>query len=311
MKKKIIRWLTLLGIMLVTVFSSGCSLPGLGSAQGGADSVRIASLNTTESQVLANIISELIKHETNYQTEIVDNLGSAPLMHQALVRNDADIQAASYTGTELTTNLNLPPTKNAKKASQTVRREVKQRYDQTDFPSYGYENLFAFMVTQKDAKKYKLETVSDLSKVADKFKFGVDSNWINRKGDGYQAFQQYYHMSFAQAYPMQIGLVYSALASGKMNVVLGYSTDGRVDSYHLKQLKDNRHFFPPYEASMIVNNSLLRKHPELKPLLHRLDGKIDVHTMRSLNYQVDDQLLEPKVVAQKFLKKNNYFRGDK
>ncbi|UQS84350.1 osmoprotectant ABC transporter substrate-binding protein [Bombilactobacillus thymidiniphilus] len=296
---------------MMAIVTSSCSLPGLGSAQGSNGSIRIASLNTTESQVLSNIVSELISHETNYNTAIVNNLGSAPLMHQALIRGDADIQAASYSGTELTTTLDLPPTKNAQKATDIVRKAVRDRYDQTDFPSYGFTNTFAFMVTQKTAKKYDLNDVSDLRKVANKFTIGVDSNWMNRKGDGYKDFTRYYNMDFAKAYPMQIGLVYSALASDKMDVVLGYSTDGRVDSYHLKQLKDNKHFFPPYQASMIVNNSLLREHPDLKPLLHRLDGKINVHTMRKLNYQVDDQLLEPQVVAKKFLEENNYFRGDK
>lgn len=101
---------------------------------------------------------------------------------------------------------------------------------------------------------------------------------------------------------MQIGLVYDAVENDKMQVVLGYSTDGRIQSYDLTILKDNKHFFPPYDASMVANNRILRQYPELKPLLHRLDGKIDLETMQELNYQVDDQLLEPSVVAHKFLK---------
>lgn len=311
MKKKLRRCLLALALLFTAVTASGCSLPGLSSAQGSSDTVRIASLNTTESQVIANIISELVAHETNYHTEIVNNLGSAPLMHQALIRKDADIQAVSYSGTELTTTLNLPPTKSATKATRIVSQTVKRRYNQTLFPTYGFENKFAFMVTQKTAQKYGLNKVSDLSKVANSSTIGVDANWLNRKGDGYKDFTRYYGFEFAKAYPMQIGLVYSALASNKMDVVLGYSTDGRVDSYHLKQLQDDKKFFPPYKCSMLVNNSLLKEHPDLKPILHRLDGKINVHTMRKLNYQVDDQLLEPQVVAHKFLQENHYFRGDK
>ncbi|UQS82192.1 osmoprotectant ABC transporter substrate-binding protein [Bombilactobacillus folatiphilus] len=311
MKKKLLRGFLALTLLLTTLTTSGCSLPGLSSAQGSGNTVRIASLNTTESQIIANIISELIDHETNYQTSIVNNLGSAPLMHQALIRGDADIQAVSYSGTELTTTLNLPPTKNADKATKTVAKTVKKRYNQTLFPTYGFENKFAFMVTQQTAQKDHLQKVSDLNKIADSSTIGVDANWLNRKGDGYKDFTKYYGFEFVKAYPMQIGLVYSALASKKMDVVLGYSTDGRVDSYHLKQLQDDKKFFPPYKCSMLVNNSLLKKDPQLKPILHRLDNKIDVHTMRKLNYQVDDQLLEPQVVAQKFLQENHYFRGDK
>lgn len=36
---------------------------------------------------------------------------------------------------------------------------------------------------------------------------------------------------------MQIGLVYDAVNAGKMDVILGYSTDGRIGSYDLVMLK--------------------------------------------------------------------------
>jgi osmoprotectant transport system substrate-binding protein len=108
---------------------------------------------------------------------------------------------------------------------------------------------------------------------------------------------------------MQIGLVYDALASGKMDAVLGYSTDGRISSYNLKMLKDNKHYFPPYEASPVATEAILKKHPELKPVLNKLAGKISVKTMQKLNYQVDNDLEEPDVVAAKFLKTHHYFEG--
>lgn len=54
---------------------------------------------------------------------------------------------------------------------------------------------------------------------------------------------------------MQIGLVYDAVEANKMQTVLGYSTDGRIRSYNLKVLKDDKKFFPPYQCSLVVNNS--------------------------------------------------------
>ena len=84
-----------------------------------------------------------------------------------------------------------------------------------------------------------------------------------------------------------------------------------IGSYNLKLLKDDKHFFPPYDASVVVNNKALKKHPQLNGILHRLDGKIDLKTMQHLNYEVDNNLKEPSVVAQEFLKENNYFEGGK
>lgn len=306
--KKLTLLITAFLVMLAT---SGCGLPGLSDSQGSNENIRITALTTTESQIVANIVAQLIEHETPYKTSIVNNLGSAPMQHQALYRHDADIQAAAYDGGELTANLLLPAIKDSKKANNTVRREVKKRWDQTYLHTYGFANNYAFMVRAKDQKKYHLYNISDLKKVQNKFSFGVASEWVNAPGVGYPAFQTAYGINFAKAHPMNIGLVYSALKNGKMDVILGYSTDGRIDSYKLHLLKDDKHFFPPYNCGMLINNYVLREHPELKPLLERLVGNISVHDIRKMNYDVDDKLLEPSTVAHQFLVKHDYFRKEK
>ena len=67
------------------------------------------------------------------------------------------------------------------------------------------------MVTKETAKKYHLEKVSDLEKHKDELRLGMDTQWMNRAGDGYPAFIKDYGVKFASARPMQIGLVYDAL----------------------------------------------------------------------------------------------------
>ncbi len=46
------------------------------------------------------------------------------------------------------------------------------------------------IVTKETAKKYHLETVSDLEKHAKDLRVGMDSSWMDRKGDGYPAFKK-------------------------------------------------------------------------------------------------------------------------
>ncbi len=300
--KLLVAGVTLMSLLALTA----CSL--IKGSEG--KTVRIATQNTTESSIVANIIAELIEHETDSKATLVSNLGSSSVTHEALLRGDADIAATRYTGTDITGALGMKAIKDPKKASKTVKREFKKRFDQTWFPTYGFADTYAFMVTKDYAKENNLKSISDLSKVADTAKAGVDSTWMTREGDGYKEFTETYGFSFKHIYPMQIGLVYNAVESGKMQSVLGYSTDGRIPSYDLTILNDDKQFFPPYETSMVVNNDLLRDNPELEQLLHRLDGKIDLETMQKLNHQVDDKLLEPSVVAKKFLEKQDYFREE-
>lgn len=308
MKKFKHRRLSLLLVLgFLSLWLTSCGFPGVSS--NNKDTVRIAAISSTESQIMANMIAELINHELDYKTTLVNNLGSATVAHQAMVRNDADISATRYTGTDLTGTLQLPVTKDPKVAGKIVKREFKTRYDQTWFPTYGFADTYAFMVTKATAQKYHLKTISDMGQVADQINAGVDTSWMNRKGDGYPDFVKTYGYDFKRVYPMQIGLVYDAVEVNKMQTVLGYSTDGRIKSYNLTLLEDDKQFFPPYDCSMVVNNALLKAHPDLAKVLHRLDGKIDLDTMQELNYQVDNNLLEPAVVAQRFLVKHNYFKG--
>lgn len=107
-----------------------------------------------------------------------------------------------------------------------------------------------------------------MEKHAKDLRVGMDSSWMDRKGDGYPAFKKKeYGYSFGTVRPMQIGLVYDALSSGKLDVAVGYSTDGRISAYDLKVLEDDRRFFPPYDASPLASDQLLKEKPELKPIV--------------------------------------------
>ncbi len=302
---KIRKWITFIALFGVMISLSGCS-----RLTKGSSTIKIAAMSTTESSIMANMIAQLVAHDLDYKTEIISNLGSSTVVHQALVRGDADIAATRYTGTDLTGTLGMDTEKDPEKATEIVTKEFKKRYKQTWFPSYGFSDTYAFMIKSDLAKEKKINDISDLKKIATTAKVGVDSTWMNRKGDGYSSFKEIYGFDFANIYPMQIGLVYDAVETDKMQAVLGYSTDGRIKSYDLKVLEDNKQLFPPYQASMVVNDDLLEKYPKLSEVLHKLDGKISVEEMQNLNYQVDDKLLEPSVVAKNFLEAHDYFEGD-
>ncbi|MCB5952103.1 osmoprotectant ABC transporter substrate-binding protein [Enterococcus sp. BWT-B8] len=301
----------LLSILLLSTvgFLGSCSLPGLASGNN-KDTISIAGGSTSEIQILANIVSGMIEHYTDKNTVIINNLATTTVIHQSMLNGDTSISAARYTGTDLTGTLQLPPEKEPEKAFDIVKKEFQSRYHQTWFPSYGFANTYAFMVTQETAEKYNLKTVSDLKAVADQLTAGADTSWIDRQGDGYKGFVQEYGFDFKRVFPMQIGLVYDAVAVGKMDVVLGYSTDGRIGSYNLVMLEDDRKFFPPYDASIVTTDAILKENPELKDILSKLSGKISTEQMQELNFQADNDLMEPATVAENFLRDNHYFETD-
>ncbi|MDG0764923.1 osmoprotectant ABC transporter substrate-binding lipoprotein OpuCC [Bacillus halotolerans] len=284
---------------------SGCSLPGLGGAS--QDTIKVGAQSITESEILANMIAQLIEHDTDLNTALVKNLGSNYVQHQAMLGGDIDISATRYSGTDLTSTLGMEAEKDPEKALNIVQKEFDKRFKYKWFDSYGFDNTYAFTVTKKFAEKEHVNTVSDLKKNATEYKLGVDNAWLKRKGDGYKGFVSTYGFEFGTTYPMQIGLVYDAVKNEKMDAVLAYSTDGRIKAYDLNILEDDKQFFPPYDCSPVIPEKVLKEHPELEGIIDKLIGKIDTETMQELNYEVDGKLKEPSVVAKEFLEKHHYF----
>ena len=80
---------------------------------------------------------------------------------------------------------------------------------------------------------------------------------------------------------------YQALAAGQVDVIDGYSTDGLIARYDLTVLRDDRHFFPPYEAAPLVSARLARpsprhrrargaRRPARRPRMRALNGRVEV-----------------------------------
>lgn len=303
---------SLIIMVLSLLVLSGCSLPGLGDGNS-KDDVKITTTETSETKIMGYIEKYMIEHETKgkFKPTIIGNLGSSIIQHNALQRGDVNMSAVRYTGTELTSVLAAPPTKDTDKAMSESQRLFKKKFNQKYYNSFGFENTYAFMVTKEVADKYHLKKVSDLKKYKDELRLGMDTQWMNRQGDGYPAFQKDYGFKFDSARPMQIGLVYDALKNKKLDVAVGYSTDGRIAAYNLKVLKDDRKFFPPYDGSPLATEKLIKDHPEIDKALKKLEGTVTTKEMQKLNYEADGQGKEPAVIAKEFLEKHHFFDDKK
>jgi osmoprotectant transport system permease protein len=132
-------------------------------------------------------------------------------------------------------------------------------------------------------------------------KAAFDAEFLTRP-DGYKGLSRCYGFEFASE-PVQMdpGLMYRAVSDGAIDVIDGFATDGRIPAYDLVVLEDDKGFFPPYYAAVLVRKDTLRKFPALEPLLDRLSGRITNEIMQSLNYKVDEKGRKAKNVAREFL----------
>jgi glycine betaine/choline ABC-type transport system substrate-binding protein len=105
---------------------------------------------------------------------------------------------------------------------------------------------------------------------------------------------------------MDLSLTYIALASNKVDLIAGNSTEGRIAALDFVQLEDDRHYFPPYEAVYLVRKDSLARVPALTEVLTRLGGSISTEEMRRLNYEVDANKRAPAEVVREWLKTKSF-----
>lgn len=129
---------------------------------------------------------------------------------------------------------------------------------------------------------------------------GFNSEFMERE-DGYPGLKAAYKLDGLEVVEMEINLMYQALHNGKVDVISGFSTDGRIDAYNFRVLEDDKQYFPPYYAASIVRGSALRKYPELSSIFEKIAGQISEETMRKMNYKVDAGQSSPQEVAKEFL----------
>jgi osmoprotectant transport system permease protein len=103
-------------------------------------------------------------------------------------------------------------------------------------------------------------------------------------------------------------IMYKAAYEKQLDVISGYSTDGRLKAFDLVVLKDDQVIFPPYYAAPIVDEKFLQKYPEVEGVLNMLAGRINDSVMTNLNYKVDYLKQSPERVAKDFLTQNNLFK---
>ena len=162
-------------------------------------------------------------------------------------------------------------------------------------------NTYVMVVKQEVAAKYKLETLSDLARVAKELTIGAGPEFRDRK-DGLPGLKDKYGIVFKEDQQMAIGLRYNALKGDQIQVVNGYSTDGMIAALKLKRLKDDKSLWPPYYVVPVVRKEALDANPKIAEVANRVSALLDEATVASMNYQVDGEKQEPKDVARDFLK---------
>jgi len=263
------------------------------SAARAQDSARaapiiVASKPFGESYLLAEMFAQALESR-GLAVERRSGLGATQVAFGALRSGAIDVYP-EYTGTGLLAVLHDSLTDslaaNPRLLFAHVQREFGRRYGMRWLPPLGFQNGYAIAVRRETAARYHLRTMSDLAREGAHLTAGFTADFIGRP-DGLAGLARVYGLHPRAVRPLAPAVKYQALASGAVDVIDGYSTDGLLSKYDLVTLVDDRHFFPPYEAAALVGARLARSRPDAIAALTMLSGMLDEPRMRVLNRRVE------------------------
>ena len=114
----------------------------------------------------------------------------------------------------------------------------------------GFENAYALVMPKKRADALGIRTIADLAGHASTLSIAGDYEFFSRPE--WAGLQKAYGLQFRAQRQMQPDFMYAAVASGEVDVIAGYTSDGLIAKYDLVVLDDVKQAIPPYDAILLL-----------------------------------------------------------
>jgi len=257
-------------------------------------SVRVGSKSFTESYVVAEIAAQVIEATGAARVERRVGLGGTGIAYRAVLHGSVDFYP-EYTGTISRAILKDP----AAESVEAIRAGLRPRGLTISGP-LGFENTYALAVRADVARRLGLERISDLARHPELT--GAFTSGFLERDDGWPGLRRHYGLALAAVRTIEHALAYQALASGTVDVIDVFSTDGRLARAGVTVLRDDRRFFPAYAAVLLARTDFVARHPRAWAALEgALVGRLDGAAMTRLNALADLEGRSARQVAAGFL----------
>ena len=245
-----------------------------------------------EQYVLSALIAQRLRSEELSATSR-EGLGSN-VIFDALASNDIDVYV-DYSGTLWANQFHHTDIKPRQELLADLK-EMLAKQSITLFGELGFENAYALVMPRKRADQLGIHSIADLVSHAGTLSIAGDYEFFSRPE--WAGLREAYGLSFRAQRQMQPDFMYAAVASGEVDVIAGYTSDGLIAKYDLVVLDDPKHAIPPYDAILLLAPKRAgdeRLQAALKPLL----GRIGIADMREANLRAsgNDAASSPDAVA--------------
>ena len=277
--KAVVTMATMTGVLL---FAGLAPLVFSDADTRGRASIVIGAKTFTEQYILAELIANELQ-SAGLSARTLPGLGST-VAFDALAAGRIDAYV-DYTGTIWANYMGRTDNPGRAAMLDGVTRWLREEHGIEVAASPGFENAYAIAVSATTAQARNLRSIADLSTIAPDLRFGSDYEFLGRPE--WRALADSYQLEFADLVSMDSTLMYAAVASGEVDVITAFSTDGRIAAFDLQLLDDPRDALPAYDAVLLTRAGLREDQPAAFTTLSALHERIDIDAMRTANRAVD------------------------
>ncbi|WP_442815638.1 glycine betaine ABC transporter substrate-binding protein [Streptomyces sp. NBC_01795] len=285
---------------------------GRGQPLKGAK-LTVTSKEFTEQIILGQIMGLAFKAagaQVVDRTSIQGSIGA-----REAVRSGTADGMYEYTGTGWITYLgNTTPVVDPHKQWLAVRKADRANGITWLAPS-RLNNTYALAVNDRLQKKYRVRTLSDVAALSKKQRAAATvcvENEFASRDDGLTGMKKKYGMDIpsGNVSKMSGGVVYTQASQGSP-CAFGevFTTDGRIKAMRLNVLRDDRNFFPNYNAAPEMNAATMKKYPRIAQVLAPVTRALNNKVARELNAKVDVEGQDPHQVAKDWMVEKGFLKA--
>jgi osmoprotectant transport system permease protein len=289
------------GVLLV--LAVGLYRPVVRAMTPRGDQVVVASGSFSEQQVLSAALGQELE-QAGFRPERHQAM-SEGIQFQALFRSQIDVMV-NYTGNVYTLLMHRQDFKGVDVTAE-VSRYLLEQHGVVCLGSLGFENAYAVAAPEARAKELKgslanlgAYAAAHRKRTGRPLRIGGDNQFFDRPE--WRRLKELYRVSdeSVETTAMAPTLMYGAARDGQVDLIVAYTTDGRLPAYKMSLLKDPEKALPPYEAILLLSPEAAQR-PRLRAALEKLVGKIDLKAMQQATFQVDVEKRPPRAAAEELL----------
>lgn len=240
--------------------------------------LRVGSKRFTESYILAEVLAQQAAPVLAVPPQVRQGLGNTAIVYQALRTGAIDLYV-EYTGT-----IALEILKGAPDMSRAAMQQALAPLGLGVGPALGFNDGYALAMRESEAARLGIATLSDLARHPE-LKLGLSNEFIGR-ADGWAGLAARYGLP-QRPTGLDHGIAYDALAARQIDVMDIYTTDAKIERLGLRVLKDDRGYFPRYDAVVLYRLDVPQKFPRAWAAIAELAGRIDEHAMIAMNARAE------------------------